>query len=264
MKSARGVWGGVSTDAAATPLPVTWKQWNKAPRDADPSAIGTPGYDDSAWPAFDPGSAPMTTHRGNAWFRGSFNMDPGQVDSMLETPLFMPAPVRGQKGPPQPARTIVYVNGQLLADHVQDVSKILRPGENTVMIEIQSRLGGEVAQLSLGLWHNSPLTHAAWTFHGGLNDLDETAIIGWVLDWDRFLTQQPWQLGNPAMPNQPTFWRCTFNYHHPDHGYETVGLNSAGLKAGNVWLNGHNLGESPRTTLSTCRNAGSNRARTIW
>jgi beta-galactosidase len=25
-----------------------------------------------------------------------------------------------------------------------------------------------------------------------------------------------------------------------------VGLNSAGLKAGNVWLNGHNLGESPQ------------------
>ena len=246
MKSARGLWGGVSTDQAATPVTVAWKQWNKAPRDADPAAIGKPGYDDSTWPAFDADSAPTTTHRGNAWFRGSFNIDPGQVDSMLETPLFMLPPVRGQKSPPQPAKTIVYVNGQLLGDRVQDVSKILIAGKNTVMIEIQSRLGGESGHLSLGLWHNSPLTHAAWTFHGGLNNLDETAIIGRVLDWDRFLTQQPWQPGNPALPNQPTFWRCTFNYHQPDHGYETVGLNSAGLKAGNVLLNGHNLGESPQ------------------
>jgi beta-galactosidase len=246
LKSARGVWGGVSTDQSATPVTVMWKQWNKAPRDADPAAIGQPGYDDSSWPAFDAGSAPMTTRRGNAWFRGSFNVGQGQVDSFLETPMFALPPVRGQKSPPQPAKTIVYVNGQLLGDWVQDVSKILVPGKNTIMIEVQSRLGGESGHLSLGLWHNSPLAHATWLFHGGLNGLDETAIIGRVLDWDRFLTQQPWQPGNPASPNQPAFWRCTFNYYHPDHGYETVGLDTAGLKAGNVWLNGHNLGESPQ------------------
>ena len=37
-----------------------------------------------------------------------------------------------------------------------------------------------------------------------------------------------------------------FNLHQTRTRSQTVGLDTAGLKAGHVWLNGHNLGESPQ------------------
>ena len=98
----------------------------------------------------------------------------------------------------------------------------------------------------MSLWHNSPLAHAAWQFHGGLDDLDETAIIGRVTNWDDFLAHRPWQTGASTLANQPTFWKCRFDWHKTPNAPQTVGLDTAGLKAGHVWLNGHNLGESPQ------------------
>jgi beta-galactosidase len=77
--------------------------------------------------------------------------------------------------------------------------------------------------------------------------LNETAIIGRVTNWTDFLTGQPWQSGAPAAPNLPIFYKATFNYHHPAGMRETIGLlTGQGLKAGHVWLNGHNLGECPQ------------------
>ena len=246
MRTARGLWGGVSTDAASTPVDVSWKKWDKATKGADAAALAKPDYDDSTWTAVDPSALALTTPRGDSWYRGTFNVTPAQVDSMLETPQFAPPPpVKGQREP-QPPKVIVYLNGQLLSDHTVDASKLLVAGKNTVLVLIQSRLGGDTGQLGLALWHNSPLAHATWHFHGGLDDLDETAIIGRVTNWDDFLAHRPWQTGASTLANQPTFWKCRFDWHKTPNTLQTVGLDTAGLKAGHVWLNGHNLGESPQ------------------
>ena len=58
------------------------------------------------------------------------------------------------------AQINVYLNGKLLDDKITDVSKILVPGKNTVLLEIQSRLGEDTGMLVLSLWHRSPLTTA--------------------------------------------------------------------------------------------------------
>jgi beta-galactosidase len=248
MRTARGFWGGVSADAASTPVDVNWKKWDNASKGADAAAPAKPDFDDSTWTTVGPSALALTTPRGDSWYRGTFNVTPAQVDSMLETPHFdPPPPVKGQQGEPQASKVIVYLNGQLLLDHTVDVSKLLVAGKNTVLVRIQSRLGGDAGHLSLALWHNSPLAHATWQFHGGLDDLDETAIIGRVTNWDDFLAHRPWQTGDPALPNQPTFWRCTFTYHMPVDVKESIGLITKDvLKAGHVWLNGHNLGETPQ------------------
>ncbi len=247
MRTARGVWGGVSADSAATRIDVSWKKWDKATMDADPAGLAKPSADDSAWSAVDPAALALNIPRGDSWYRGAFNVTPAQVDSMLETPQFDPAPAaKGRRGGPAPDVT-VYLNGQLLSDHTVDASKLLVPGKNTVLVLIQSRLGGDTGQLSLALWHNSPLAHATWHFQAGIDDLDETAIIGRVTNWDDFLAHRPWQPGASTLVNQPTLWKCQFDWRKAPNALQTVGLDTTGLKAGHVWLNGHNLGESPQT-----------------
>ena len=52
----------------------------------------------------------------------------------------------------------------------------------------------------------------------------------------------------PQNPKQslPAFWKSSFVYHPSANVRETLGLDTGGLRAGHVWLNGHNLGESPQ------------------
>ncbi len=248
MRTARGLWGGVSADTASTPVDVIWKKWDKTTRDADAAALARPDYDDSTWSAVNAAALALTTPRGDSWYRGTFNVTPAQIDSMMELPHFdPPLPVKGQRGEPQPPQIIAYLNGQLLLDRTVDASKLLAPGKNMVLVLIQSRLGGDTGRLGLALWNNSPLAHAPWHFRGGLDDLDETAIIGRVMNWDDFLLYRPWQTGASTLANRPTFWKCRFDWHKTPNTPQTVGLDTAGLKAGHVWLNGHNLGESPQT-----------------
>jgi beta-galactosidase len=234
-RNARGVWGGVSTETAATPFAVTWKKWGKPHRDADIAEIAKPGFDDSSWQPLDPvaSSQPLKVTRGNSWFRGDFTLSASQTDSILQAPTF------------GPAKTILYLNGQPVEESEQDVSSILVSGKNTVVVEVQSRLG-DSGNLVMSLWHNSPLSHAMWYFQPGLDDLHETAIIGRVTNWDDFLSHEPWQGGESTSAQQPTFWKCSFNYHKPAGWQQSIGLLTTGLKAGHVWLNGHNLGPSPQ------------------
>ena len=201
MRTARGVWGGVSADAASTPVDVSWKKWDKATKGADAAALAKPDYDDSAWTAVDPSALAVTTPRGDSWYRGTFNVTPAQVDSMLETPHFDPPPAPKGKRGGTPPEVIVYLNGQLLSDHTVDASKLLVAGKNTVLIDIHSLLGGDSGRLGLSLWHNSPLAHATWHFHGGLDDLDETAIIGRVTELGRFPCAR--RRGRRALPPLP-------------------------------------------------------------
>jgi beta-galactosidase len=63
------------------------------------------------------------------------------------------------------------------------------------------------------------------------------------------LKHAPWQSGDPTTAGQPTFWKSTFTYHPAAGTRETIGLVTAGLTSGQVWLNGHNLGECPQKVL---------------
>ncbi len=80
----------------------------------------------------------------------------------------------------------------------------------------------------------------------GVDDLQETPIIGRVTNWNDFLAKEPWQSGQPTSSDLPTFWKSTFDYHHPVGMRETIGWLTDGLRSGHVWLNGHNLGECPQ------------------
>ncbi len=64
-----------------------------------------------------------------------------------------------------------------------------------------------------------------------------------MTDWTAFL-KGPWSSA-ATRPGGPAFWRTEFDYAAPKGGSETIGLNAAGLKRGQVWLNGHNLGPVP-------------------
>ena len=239
-RNARGLWGGVSEATAGTPAPVAWKYWEKPDRDAKGEDVARPDYDDSAWQAVDPATltSPIHAVRGTNWYRGSFTLTPAQVNSLIETPVF------GAAG--KSAQTVVYVNGQRLDDRTVDGSKILKAGKNTVLVELPSRLGEDTGSLALALWPGSSLSVQPWAFHAGLEDLDETAVIGRVTNWPDFLSHAPWQPANGAASAQPAFWRSSFTYHAPRGMRETLGLLTDGLKAGHVWLNGHNLGEAPQ------------------
>ena len=233
-QTSRGLWGGVSSDPAPATPAVAWKRWSSSGNPGAPDDLARPGYDDSSWQAVAPAaaSAKMRVSSGASWFRGVFNADAGQVDSLIQAPAF------------GDGQSTLYLNGKRLTSTSQDVSGLLTPGANTLLLEVHSKKG-DSGTLAVSLWHNSPLTKAPWYFHGGLAGLDETAIIARVTDWSQFLTSQPWQTGEPA-PNLPTFYKSTFTYHHPAGMRETIGLlTGQGLKAGHVWLNGHNLGQTP-------------------
>jgi beta-galactosidase len=232
--TARGIWGGVSTDTAPSKPGVDWKRW--AGR-GDPGAIADvarAAFDDSSWQPINPDAAsqPMRIERGASWFRGTFNLGPTAVDSSIQIPGF------GDQ-------TAVYVNGQRLGGTSADASTLLVPGRNTILVQAQSRKGGS-GGLALSLWHNSPVAHATWYFRPGLTGLEETPVIGRVTNWPDFISQ-PWRSGDPATASLPTFYKATFAYHHTPGIRETIGLLTGdNLRTGHIWLNGHNLGESPQ------------------
>ena len=67
-----------------------------------------------------------------------------------------------------------------------------------------------------------------------------------MTNWDDFLSHRSWQTVASTLADLPTFWKGRFDWHKVPNALQTVGLDTAGLKAGHVWLNGHNLGESPQ------------------
>jgi len=233
LDAARGLWGGVSTEPAIA-VDAAWKEWTGPGDPGTPEAVSAAGYDDSAW-----AKAISRLHRGTAWFRGTFSVGANQTESSLGITGFRPDTER--------AWLAVYLNGRRLRSASQNVTGLLAAGTNTVLVQerIMDARGASVRP-GIDLWLNSGLTDTAWYFHGGLNGLDETPIIGRVTDWSQFMAMTPWQTGDPVTPGLPTFWKCTFAYHNPAGITETIGFITTGLKAGHIWLNGHNLGESPQ------------------
>ena len=235
LDAARGLRGGVSTEPAIV-MAASWKQWTGLGDPGTPEAVSGAGYDDSAWKQM---TASARLNRGTAWFRGTFSVGANQTGSSLAITGFRPDS--------EHAWLAVYLNGRRLRSASQNVAGLLTVGTNTVLVQERvTDARGASVKPGLNLWLNSALTDTAWYFHGGLNGLDETPIIGRVTDWSQFLALTPWQAGDTATPGLPTFWKCTFSYHHPAGMTESIGIITTGLIAGHIWLNGHNLGESPQ------------------
>jgi beta-galactosidase len=235
-EAARGLWGSVSTEKNAEKPGMTWKKWNGSGNPGNPEDLSKPDYDDSTWQPLDEStvSQKVQIDKGSARFRGNFNLTAGQIDSAIDV-----STISGNQ-------CALYLNGHRLTSHTQDASKLLVAGRNSLLLQIESKKG-DSGKLGFSLWHNSPIGQAKWYFHGGLSGFEETAIVGRVTNWNDFLAAHPWQTGDISTPGLPTLWKSTFTYHHPVGMRETIGLVTAnGLKAGHVWLNGHNLGECPQ------------------
>ena len=98
MRTARGVWGGVSADPASTQVDVSWKKWDKAPKGTDPAALAKPDYDDSAWSPVDPAALALNIPRGDSWYRGAFNVtQPRSIPCWKRPNSIRPQPRRGNE-----------------------------------------------------------------------------------------------------------------------------------------------------------------------
>ncbi len=109
MVHARGIWGGISTDASSTPLAVSWKQWTHAQRNAVADDIARPDFDDSKWSPVDEQTlaSEIVLPRGDSWYRGVVTLTADQVDSIIELPNFVLPKNAGKGNHPQPVGVAV-------------------------------------------------------------------------------------------------------------------------------------------------------------
>lgn len=245
LLSARGIWGPVLLIDQKPLASIT--NWRSAEASATDNAPASPDTDDAAWPA----------GRGNAsrvgftWLRASFDMPPAALQSGKGAMLL-------HQGIDDEGE--FFLNGQSLAKHVGynapgavDLASALKPGKNILAIRVKNNDGAggitrpvDIVSLA-GKQEN-------WKFQPGVGGLDETGLIATVKNWPQFLAA-PW----PAPPSPapaaslPAFHRADFTWRPDPRLHQTLALNTRGLRAGSVWLNGHNLGPY--------RNTGNNPAR---
>lgn len=130
-------------------------------------------------------------------------------------------------------------NGGGLID--QDISALVRPGANTLALNIQGYAGAPWRATLLSYDPRRPLP-ARWSFRAGLTPQDRE------LETPNSEPRTP----NPGRENRaapadgaiagPLFQRVTFAYDPALHGAGPFKLNLAGMRKGQLWLNGRNLG----------------------
>ncbi len=235
-----GLWGDYTT--ADKPID-TVVQWKKSSMAGSETELSKPEFDDRSWESVSYIQSAKETklEQKTTWLRGTFQI-PANVTRAF---AYFPA-VHGAIG----AR--LFINGQVVEPSESkgffspwSLSDLIEPGTNTVALMITSKENNQATiEPKMEIWPTNPPT--LWKFHGGLEGLEETAVIGRVTNWNSFM-DRPWnQQGAPA-PGLPTFWKVNFDYHPKN--WETIGLVTTGLVDGHVWLNGHNLGESPQPHL---------------
>jgi len=235
---ARGLWG--PTYSGERPIIGTseWKMTKVADKTDTSEDFARPGFDDKTWQTIG---------------TGSFDAKAGEI-FRLRTSFDLPS----QEGPilallPEASKESqrIFLNGKPLPVGKRDnggfdATSYLVPGRNTLAMEFIAKVDkkNEKAWVNprFELWRpDEPLT---WKFRGGLEGLEETAIIGRVLNWREFL-DKPWSTTEPGAGEFPRFWKTTFSF-SPKHD-ETIGLDVTGLGNGHIWVNGHNLGGTPQT-----------------
>ena len=231
---ARGLWGPISTDDKPIATVTSWKQLVATRKDENPAR---PDFDDQAWEKISPASGDnrIKLEKKTYWFRGTFEIPASPKLAFATFPQ-----LSASKG-------CVYINGNLVVTNrsdfrPMDISGFLKNGLNSVAMEITGEHADRSSiRLKMEVW--AAQEPVRWKFRGGLEDLDETAIVGRVTNWEDFI-KKPWEKEGAPQPGLPTLWKTTFEYHAKS--WETIGLTTGGLKAGHVWLNGHNLGECPQ------------------
>ena len=243
--ASRGIWGptikGTQPDVTVT----QWKIQKTKGELTGGDGFAQPDFNDKAWTplSWDPAQKTEPLVKGTTWLRGEWT-NPGSLTSAV---AYLPQLEGKNLG------KSIFVNGRPVTvvqnmfssnkfNHGVEL-KGLKPGVNTLALKIISPNGGDASVTpKLELWAcGEPLS---WKFRGGMEGLEETAIVGRVTNWAEFLGQ-PWNPAAATAPsNSPVLWRTTFDYQPGPR--ETIGLTTTGLKSGHVWLNGHNLGESPQ------------------
>ncbi len=234
-----GLWGDYTTADKPVDRVV---QWRKSPA----TGLGTKpianDFNDQDWQnaSYSEPAPESKLEQGTTWFRTTF-----QNPSNLTRAFAYFPPVHGD------INARIFINGQETEIHEAkyylnpwSLGDLIKPGTNTVALMISSKDDKGTIEPKMEIWPTDP--PATWKFHAGLEGLEETAVIGRVTNWNDFMSG-PWNTDGAPSSGLPTFWKVSFDYHPKN--WETIGLVTTGLTDGNVWLNGHNLGESPQSHL---------------
>lgn len=224
----------------AAPAISSW-QWR------DAAAEAAAGYDDSTW-ASSAQPQPFGANNfqnGYGWYRAKFTAaSAGNVT----------ASIGGVR-----AAALAFVNGTKVNVTNSSFSFTSVAGDNTVAI-LAKQLGldklynvtgstgtTEYAGIWGGVTNGGAALASSWKFRGGLGGMDETAVVGLVKNWTTFLGGT-WS-DTQGTKSWPAFWRGSFKSPLQDGVFATVGLQTAGLSSGSVWVNGHNIGRFSGSTL---------------
>lgn len=238
--AAKGIWGPVSM--ANKPF-LTITEWKTLSTDntsaKDLENFAKPDFNDQAWESVRETAEKkeVSLNKKETWMRGSFDL--------TETGKGVFAWL--------PARTVradaLFVNGKSIPLGKEqyaalDLTPCLKPGKNIVALHLINNAGKNktpTVKLSMGLWLADD--SIVWKFRPGLEGLEETAILGRVLNWKEFLGN-PWSKEPVPADTKPRMYRATFEFH--PRGKETIGLVTTGMKPGHAWVNGRNIGECPQ------------------
>ena len=239
LDAARGVWGPVSTADKPFLTITDWKTHADVSKEPT-TGFEVPEFDDSAWAVIHASNAhkQQPVDQPSLWLRAKFELTASAKSAFA----WLPAHSSGSQ--------TLFVNGKNVPlgkeqHHAVDLTPWLKQGTNCVALSLKlekQRSKSQWIQPAMELWAaNDPLP---WKFRPGVEGLEETAIVGRALNWKAFLEAKPWNKETAPTPPLPRLWKTSFTYHPAAR--ETIGLTTDGLKAGHVWLNGHNLGESPQ------------------
>ncbi|GAB4198215.1 MAG: hypothetical protein OHK0022_17240 [Roseiflexaceae bacterium] len=104
----------------------------------------------------------------------------------------------------------------------QDISALVRPGTNVIALHIQGYAGLAWRATLLSYDPAQPLP-ARWSFAGGIMASEPVVAL-------------------EAPPSGPAFYQAPFDYDPAVHGPGPFKINLAGLRKGQIWVNGRHLG----------------------
>jgi len=237
--AARGIWGGMYNADKPLVNSGIWKLFRVPSKSTATDDFAKPDFDDHAWQTIPVANKKMELdEEGIYWLRTSFEM-PEAVDGCLAClPDASKEDLR------------VFINEKAVKLIRMDKGAVnltgfLKPGKNSIAIEFVTKTNKYVKKVwilpRLELWKAEP--PSTWKFRGGLENLQETAVVGRVLNWREFI-EKPWNEAEALANELPRFWKTTFKFGSTQR--EPVGLVTTGLNPGQVWFNGHNLGATPQ------------------
>jgi hypothetical protein len=126
------------------------------------------------------------------------------------------------------------------------LTRALKPGRNVLAIRVKNNDGAGGIAAAVDILSVKGV-QSGWRFHPGLSTLQETPLIATVKNWPEFLDGNGvagWMAPpeSATAPHAPQFFRADFTLNADPTLHQPWSLRTTGLKAGSVWINGHNLG----------------------